>query len=166
MESISTTVWQRKGSCVIFDKECLKPLIFGGAIVSLRQTLTWRDSLPGSLPVPGSTILVSGLETVIETMAPQAAEDFLICRIRPLLIHLQNRWTDCGMVFGFTSHHQSFEETALEEEVLFRRRDRKQIRLSEGLWDGSASVNMKRVVREGDKPGEEVTVGYYVARIS
>jgi hypothetical protein len=25
---------------------------------------------------------------------------------------------------------------------------------------------MKRVVREGDQPGEEVIVGYYVARIS
>ncbi|WP_413894508.1 hypothetical protein, partial [Candidatus Skiveiella danica] len=59
-----------------------------------------------------------------------------------------------------------FEETSLEEEVLFRRRDRKQVRLSEGLWDGSATVNMKRVVREGDQPGEEVIVGYYVARIS
>jgi hypothetical protein len=166
MESISTTVWQRRGSCVIFDKECLKPLIFGGAVVSLRQVLAWRDSLPDSLPVPGSTILVSGLETVVETMTPQDAEEFLICRIRPLLIHLQYRWTDCGVVFGFTSHRKSFEETALDEEVLLRRRDRKQVRLSEGLWDGSASASMKRVVREGDKPGEEVTVGYYVARIS
>lgn len=71
MESIATTAWQRKGSSVIFDKECLKPLISGGAVVSLRQALAWRDSLPNSLPVPGTTILVSGLETVIETMAPQ-----------------------------------------------------------------------------------------------
>jgi len=106
------------------------------------------------------------METVIETMEPQETEDFLCRRIRPLLIRLQNRWTDCGVVFGFTSHHRTFEETSLEEEVLFRRRDRKQVRLSEGLWDGSATVNMKRVVREGDQPGEEVIVGYYVARIS
>ncbi|MCF8075902.1 MAG: hypothetical protein K9K63_11490 [Desulfotignum sp.] len=166
MESIATTVWQRRGSSVIFDKECLKPLISGGAVVSLRQALTWRDSLPASLPVPGRTILVSGLETVIETMAPQDAEEFMSRRIRPLLKHLQNYWTECGVVFGFTSHRKSFEETALEEEVLFRRRDRKQIRLSEGLWDGSASINMKRVVREGDPPGEEVIAGYYVVHIS
>jgi hypothetical protein len=31
---------------------------------------------------------------------------------------------------------------------------------------GSATVNMKRVVREGDQPGEEVIIGHYVARIS
>lgn len=79
--------------------------------------------------MPGRTILISGLETVIEIMAPQEAEDFLARRIRPLLIHLQNRWTDCGVVFGFTSHPKTFEETALKEEVLFRRRDRKQVRL-------------------------------------
>lgn len=166
MESISTTVWQRKGSCVIFDKESLGSFISDGAVVSLRQALTWPKSLPSNPPVPDRTILISGLETVIETMEPAKAEEFLTRRIRPLLIHLQNRWTGCGVVFGFTSHNKSFEETALNEEVLFRRRDRKNVRLSEGLWDGSATVNMKRVVREGGKPGEEVIIGYYVARIS
>ncbi|BBO67932.1 hypothetical protein DSCA_18620 [Desulfosarcina alkanivorans] len=166
MDTISNNVWQRRGSCVIFDQKSLGPFIADGSVISLRQALTWSKGLPANPPVSGRTILISGLETVIETTEPQEAEDFLSCRIRPLLIHLQNRWTDCGVVFGFTSHHKAFEETALEEEVLFRRRDRKQIRLSEGLWDGSATVNMKRVVREGDQSKEEVIVGYYVARIS
>jgi len=166
MDTISNNVWQRRGSCVIFDQKSLGSFISDGSVISLRQALTWSRGLPADPPVPGRTILISGLETVIETTEPQEAEDFLSCRIRPLLIHLQNRWTDCGVVFGFTSHHKAFEETALEEEVLFRRRDRKQIRLSEGLWDGSATVNMKRVVREGDQPNEVVVVGYYVARIS
>lgn len=166
METITTTVWQRKGSCVIFDQKSLGPFISDGAVISLRQALSWSKGLPAVLPVPGRTILISGLETVIETMNPQDAEEFLCRRIRPLLIHFQNRWTDCGVVLGFTSHPKTFEETSLEEEVLFRRRDRKQVRLSEGLWDGSATVNMMRVVREGDQPGAEATIGYYVARIS
>jgi hypothetical protein len=166
MESISNHVWQRRGSCVIFDQKSLGSFISAGAVVSLRQALAWFKGLPDQPPVPGPTILISGLETVIETMAPQEAEDFLACRIRPLLIHLQNRWTDCGVVFGFASHPKTFEETALKEEVLFRRRDQKKVRLSEGLWDGSATLNMKRIVREGAQPGDETIVGYYVARIS
>ncbi|HML53152.1 MAG TPA: hypothetical protein PKC79_03575 [Solidesulfovibrio magneticus] len=166
MESISNTVWQRKGSSVIFDQKSLGPFISEGAVISLRQALSWSTGLPAGPPVPGRTILISGLETVIETMEPQDAANFLTRRIRPLLILLQNRWTDCGVVFGFTSHSKAFEETALQEEILFRRRDRKQVRLSEGLWDGSATVNMKRVVRDGDQPGEEPRLGYYVARIS
>jgi hypothetical protein len=166
MESISNSVWQRKGSAVIFDQKNLGPFIANGSVVSLRQALSWSKGLPVNPPMPGRTVLISGLETMIETLEPQEAEDFLIFRIRPLLIHLQNNWTDFGVVFGFTSHAKSFEETSLEEEVLFRRRDRKTVRLSEGLWDGSASVNMKRMVREGDQSGQEVIVGYYVARIS
>lgn len=166
MDTISNNVWQRRGSCVVFDQKSLGPFIADGAVISLREALTWSKEFPANPPVPGRTILVSGLETVIETMEPQEAEDFLTRRIRPLLIDLQNRWTDCGVVFGFTSHPKTFEETSLEEEVLFRRRDRKTVRLSEGLWDGSATVNMKRVVRKGDQPGGEVIIGYYVARIS
>ncbi|MDD2316836.1 MAG: hypothetical protein PHD57_05760 [Desulfobacterales bacterium] len=166
MESISNTVWQRQGSCVVFDQKSLGPIITDGALVSLRQALAWSKGMPADPPVPGRTILVSGLETMIETMAPQEGEAFLVHRIRPLLINLQNRWTYCGVVFGFSTHPRAFEETALKEEVLFRRRDRKTVRLSESLWDGSAAASMKRVVREGDQPGQEVIVGYYVARIS
>ena len=166
MDTISNNVWQRRGSCVIFDQKSLGSFIAAGAVISLRQALAWSKGLPDHPPVPGPTLLISGLETVIETMAPEAAEDFLCRRVRPLLIHLQNRWTDCGVVFGFTSHPKTFEETALKEEVLFRRRDRLQVRLSEGLWDGSATINMKRIIREGVRAGDESIVGYYVARIS
>ncbi len=168
MDTITNTVWQRRGSCVIFDQKSLGPFISEGEVISLRQALSWSREIPAAPPVPGQTILISGLETVIETMEPQKAEDFLCCQIRPLLIHLQNRWTDYGIVFGFTSHPSAFEETetALKEEVLFHRRDRKYVRLSEGLWGGSATGNMKQVVREGDRPGEEVIIGYYVVHIS
>lgn len=166
METISNTVWQRKGSCIVFDQKSLGPLIADGSVISLRQMLSWPNILPASPLGDGKTILISGLETIIETMDIQEAEDFLSRRIRPLLIDIQNRWNNCGIVFGFSAHSKAFKETSLEEEVLFHRRDQKEIRLSEGLWDGSATINMKRIVREGDKPESEIIVGYYVARIS
>jgi hypothetical protein len=166
METISNTVWQRKGSSIVFDQKSLGPFIADGSVISLRQMLSWTKGLPENPPVPGKTILVSGLETIVETMASQEAEAFLSRRVRPLIIDLQNRWNNCGMVFGFSAHRNAFKETSLEEEVLFLRRDKMQIRLSEGLWDGSAAINMKRIVREGDKPESEIIIGYYVARIS
>lgn len=166
MEKISSSVWQRKGSCVVFDKSSLGGLISGGAVISLREVLSWSKGIAATPPFDGRTILVSGLETILETVEPQDAEDFLTRRIRPLLISLQSQWTDCGVVFGFSSHAKAFEETSFDEEVLFRRRDRKIVRLSRGLWDGSTALNMRRIVREGNKPGEEIIVGYYVARIS
>jgi hypothetical protein len=166
MDPISNSVWQRKGSCVIFDQESLGPFIAAGALVSLRTFLGWRSQLPAAPPVPGKTVMVSGLETVLETLTPDDADIFLAQRIRPIIIELQNRWTDAGIVFGFTSHHKAFKETSLEEEVLFLRRDQKTIRLTEGLWDGSATINMKRLIREGAEPSGDTVIGYYVARIS
>ena len=166
METISNTTWQRKGSSIVFDQQSLSPFIVNGSVISLRQILSWTNGYPVDPPVPGKTILISGLETIIETMEIAEAETFLSHRIRPLIIELQNRWYDCGLVFGFTADAHAFRETPLEEEVLFHRRDQKKIRISEGLWDGSATINMKRIVHEGDKLGSEIIVGYYVARIS
>lgn len=166
MNTISNDVWKRKGSSVIFSQESLAPFISSDALVSLRDFLGWQGCLPSVPPVPERTILVSGLETVLETMEPDEANVFLVQRIRPLLTDIQNRWTDSGVVFGFSSHPKAFEETSLNEEVLFKRRDMKSIRLSDGLWDGSATVNMKRVVTEDNQFNSDQTVGYYVARIS
>lgn len=167
MDSISSSVWRRRGSCVIFDQESMGSIIAAGALVSLRTFLGWRRNTPTTQPTPGKTILVAGLEAVLETMSPEEADDFLARRVRPVIMDLQSRWTDAGIVFGFTSHHKAFKETSLEEEVLFNRRDQKTIRLTEGLWDGSATVHMKRLVREGaETPSNDAVIGYYVARIS
>lgn len=133
MEIISNTVWQRKGSCIVFDQKSLSPFIADGSVISLRQMLSWGKGLPANPPVPGKTILISGLETIIETTEPQEAEDFLSRQVRPLLKDIQRIWGDYGIVFGFSAHSNAFRETSLDEEVLFHRRGQKQIRLSEGL---------------------------------
>jgi hypothetical protein len=166
METISNTVWQRNGSCIIFDQKSLGPFIADGSVISLRQLLSWTKGQPTNPPVSGKTILISGLETIVETMESQKAFEILSHRVRPILLDIRDRWPNFGIVFGFSSHKNAFRETTLEEELVFHRRDNQQIRLSDGLWDGSARNSMKRIVREGEKPGSEMTIGYYVARIS
>lgn len=166
METISNSVWQRKGSSIVFDQISLGPFIENGSVISLRQLMSWAAGLPVQPPVPGKTILVAGLETVVETMAYPDVAYFLARRIRPIIIDIQSRWSTCGVVFGFSVHPNTFSETTLEEEVLFHRRDKQAVRLSDGLWDGTASNSLKRIVREGDRPETEIAVGYYVARIS
>lgn len=166
MDTISNSVWQRRGSCILFDQESLAPFVEDGAVISLREALSWTKGIPATPPGEGKTIVICGLEAVIETLADDEIDDFLGHRIRPLLIELQNCWPGNGIVFGFSSHPNSFEESSMQEEVLFKRRDRVKVRLSEGLWDGSASVNMKRIIDPEREPGQEVVVGYYVARIS
>lgn len=166
MRDMSSSAWLRRGSSIVFDKQSLGPLITDGCLVSLREALSWVKSWPEDQPDDRHTVLVGGLETCLEVLSPEDAEAFLRTRIKPFVLEFQSRWDQRGLVFGFGTSEKSFEITATHEEVLFLRRDRKQVRLSYSLWDGSATMNVTRLVRNDSQTGKKVTIGYYVPRIS
>ena len=164
MLDMSADSWLRRGSSIVFDRLALGPLIGGGALVSMRQALGWMNNWPDEPPGTGSTVLVCGIETLLDTKEPAEAERFLERRIRPFAQEFQARWDQRGLVFGFGSHERSFVITASDEVILYIRKDGEKIRLSSSLWDGSATMNVKRLVRE--EQGKSITIGYHVARIS
>ncbi|MDR1534891.1 MAG: hypothetical protein LBU64_07325 [Planctomycetota bacterium] len=166
MDVMSIDVWREKGSSVVFDREALSSLLAAGDAISLRQALSWLEqSLPADPPERRESLLISGLETVLQVLSPPEAYDFLIYRVRPVIRELQAAWPACGLVFRFASPGQAFAEGGMNDEVLFRRRDQQTVRLSDGLWDGGATIGLKRIVRATEQGGEE-TLGYHVARIS
>ena len=164
MRDMSSSAWLRRGSSIVFDRHTLGPIIGGGALVSLREALGWMGSWPVDPPGSGQTVLVGGIETFLDVLEPAEAQEFLKNRVKPFVQEFQARWDQRGLVFGFGTHEKSFKVTASEEEVLFVRRDGERVRLSYSLWDGSATMNVTRLVR--DEQGKKITVGYYVARIS
>ena len=164
MRDMSSSAWLRRGSSIVFDRLTLGPLIGGGAPVSMREALRWMNAWPAEPPGNGQTVLVCGMETLLDVMEPAAAQNFLKSRVKPFVQEFQAHWDQRGLVFGFGTHERSFELTASDEEVLFIRRDGERVRLSHSLWDGSATMNLARLIR--DEQGKSVTVGYYVARIS
>jgi hypothetical protein len=164
MWNMSSSAWLRRGSSLVFDRATLGPLIGGGVLVSMKESLSWMNAWPVEPPGNGPTVLVCGIETFLEVMRPVEAENFLKSRVKPFVQEFQARWDQRGLVFGLGSHERSFELTASDEEVLFIRRDSERVRLSHSLWDGSATMNMARLIR--DEQGNHITVGYYVARIS
>jgi hypothetical protein len=163
---MSSSAWLRRGSSIVFDKHSLGPLITKGFLISLREALSWMKAWPAQPPEDGQTVLVGGLETCLEVLSPEDAEEFLRNRITPFVLEFQSRWDQQGLVFGFGTTDKSFEVTASQEEVLFLRRDRKRVRLSYSLWDGSATMNVTRLVRDDRQTGKRITLGYYVPRIS
>lgn len=164
MRDMSSSAWLRRGSSIVFDRFTLGPLISGGALVSMREALRWMNAWPAEPPGNGSTVLVCGIETLLDVMESVEAENFLKTRVKPFVQEFQSHWDQRGLVFGFGIHERSFELTASDEEVLFIRRDGERVRLSYSLWDGSATMNVTRLIRE--EQGTSITVGYYVARIS
>jgi len=164
MREISSTSWKRRGSSVVFDREALAPLIGGEAsMVSLRAALGWLDTFPTQPPAQ-ATILVTGLEAALETQAPAAAEVFLGRQVARLIERVQSQWDRRGLVFGFAAPANAFEVSGAQEEVLFKVQGRRQVRLSFGLWDGSATVNLARLF--ADRPTGPAAIGFHVARVS
>lgn len=164
MREMSSSAWLRRGSSIVFDRFTLAPLIGGGALVSLREALSWMNGWPAEPFIKGQTVLVCGIETFLDVMEAAEAQKFLKNRVNPFIQEFQARRDQSGLVFGFGTHERSFELTASDEEVLFIRRDGERVRLSYSLWDGSATMNVARLIR--DEQGKSITVGYYVARIS
>lgn len=168
MEKISSNSWRYRGSTVLFNHSFLIELLNDSVPqISLREALSWYKGLPDDPPLSAKTILVTGLETVMETAGEgAAAENFLLRRMQPLLRLIQSRWTNTGIVFAFTNPAAAFELTLQDESLLFHRRDRVVINLSNGLWDGSAPTNMRQIVSSGTVNKKEEIVGYHVSRIS
>lgn len=163
MNTISSPVWQRRGSSIIFDSLTLGELLAENEAISLRQALALGDNLPGK--PPSNSLLIYGLQTMLEILSPDEAYSFLLHRIRPLLMRLQYDWPVCGVILAFTAPPKAFVEDPVDDEIFYVRRDQKRIRLSDGLWDGSASVNILQVLKKADNCKEEI-IGYYVSRIS
>jgi hypothetical protein len=110
------------------------------------------------------TVLVCGIETFLDVMEPAESQNFLKSRVKPFVQEFQARWDQRGLVFGFGAHERSFDVTFVDEEVLFIRRDGERVRLSYSLWDGSATMNVARMIR--DEQGNSITIGYHVQFIS
>ena len=169
MKTISSTSWQRSGSTLLFGFEEIQNLLKQKSMVSLQEFLTWSGNIPDDPPIPkdSSTILVCGLETVMDTLSPEEAQEFLSRKVRPVVQNVQSIWPDTGIVFGFPQGSRSFREThGRREEVLILRSDNQEIHISEGLWDGSADQNMLCIETSFITDKQTVPVGYYVRRIS
>src|ERR1035437_5092040 len=122
MEPFSANSWKSRGSSVVFDKQLIGPLVNAGALVPLRVALSWIGSWPAVPPVPGHTVLIGGPDTVLEVLPAKDAEEFVQKNIRLLIREFQDRWNECGLVFGFAVPKERFRES-IQEEVFFVNRN-------------------------------------------
>jgi hypothetical protein len=158
MQELHSDSWKRQGSSVIFHHATLNSFI--ASQVSLKQALSWAQDTPSDPPLDSRTILITGLESILEILEPQESEDFLLKKVQPLLRQLQRTWTSFGIILGFNSSPQTFKVGVQDETVYFVRNSKETVNLSNGLWDGSAPSNMYKIYNEG------AHIGYHVARIS
>ena len=162
------TLMLRGGSSVLFGKKELLELLTQIEPISLRKFLLLGDDLPDDPPPElENGILVSGLETVLDAMSVEEAEEFLAGRLRGVIQQIQNHWTRTGIVFGCSLSEKAFrEKQGVSESVVFTTKDDTELALSDALWGRAQSGDIMRL--EHKEPGEKDArrVGYHVPRIS
>lgn len=165
MQEMTASTWLRRGSSVVFHSQLLGSLIHEGCLVSLRTALGWLKDWPAEPPGNGLTVLVGGLEAVLEVMAEDEADAFLGGKMKALIQEFQSIWDQRGLVFGFGCPAKRFEVDPFED-VLFRCPGDKVIKLSTALWNGSAKQDMLQLVVTNEQTGKQESGGYYVRRLS
>ena len=168
MKDMDATTWMRRGSSIVWSPKLLGSLITDGSVVPLRTALCWMmDGFPDDPPDEGKTVLIGGLQTILETAgSTEEAFDWLRANIMPFLRSVQGHWPRVGIVFGMTGPRNLFHLSEGDDLVYFgRSKDRsKNVRITLGMWNGAATgEGAFRLMTTGTK--KEVG-GYHVNHIS
>ncbi len=167
MQEMTAQSWKRRGCSIVWSPELLAPLITNAEATPLRTVLEWqRQGLPESPPAGGKTVLVGGLQTVLEVMPDSdTAYAWLRGNILPLCRMWGNHWASVGLVFGMDGPGKLFQLNEADDLVYFGKgsdRDTK-VCLTRAIWNGAATGNgVFKLVSEGTK---EIG-GFHVIRIS
>ncbi len=146
MQELTSSKWQRKGSSLVWHPDLLADLVREIEPVPLRVLVGWLQSgFPESPPSGGRTVLVGGLQTVVDTMlqanAPDIVESWVRANAQASVRVAQHHWPKVGMVFVMDGPESLIKLNQGDEIVYFGRgNDRsKKVKLSSGLWNGAAS---------------------------
>ena len=167
MQEMTAQSWKRRGCSIVWSPELLGALITDTEATPLRTALEWQQhGLPESPPGGGKTVLVGGLQTVLEVMPDaDAAYAWLRANILPLCRMWSNHWAGVGLVFGMDGPGKLFQLNESDDLVYFGRgtdRDTK-LCLTRAIWNGAATGNgvFKLIVESTKDIG-----GFHVVRVS
>lgn len=172
MEEMTSSRWKRRGSSIVWHPELLADLISTIEPVSVRTLQGWlKSGFPESPPGNSPTVLIGGLQTIVETMmqtqTPDAVVDWLRANILAVVRAWKTHWPNVGLVFVMDGPGNMFEFNEGDELVYFGRKKGREnkVKLSLAIWNGAASgAGAYQLVAE--KPGAKVIGGYYVGWMS
>ena len=128
-----------------------------------------KNGLPEEPPGGGKTILVGGLQTVMETvMTAGAADDayvWLRDNILPLVRTVQAQWDRVGLVFGMDGPGKLFHMNEADDLVYFGRAKAREdnVQITRAIWNGAATgEGAYRLI----VPDTKEVAGYHVRRVS
>jgi hypothetical protein len=167
VQEMTAQGWKRRGCSLVWSPELLRDLITGVEATPLQVALEWqRTGLPAEPPGGARTVLVGGLQTVLEVI-PNHTEAYAWLRgnILPLCRLWSNHWTGVGLVFGMDGPGKLFHLNEADDLVYFGRSGDRDgnVCLTRAIWNGAATGNgVFKLMAEGSR---EVG-GFHVLRVS
>jgi hypothetical protein len=146
MQEMTASTWKRTGSSIIWHPALLADLVHDVEPTPLRTMVGWlKTGFPENPPGGGRTVLVGGLQTVVETMmqtqTPDVVETWLRNNALATVRLWKSHWPTVGLVFVMDGPGSLFEYNVGDELIYFGRgKDRtKKVKLSLAIWNGAAS---------------------------
>lgn len=165
MQEMTAQSWKRRGCSIIWSPQLLAELIPHS--ISLRTVLEWqRHGMPDVPPGGGKTVLVGGLQTVLDVLgSPEESYGWLRTNVLPLCRMWCNHWAGVGLVFGMDGPAKQFHLNEADDLVYFGKGAdiESKLCLTRAIWNGAASgQGVFKLMQEGSKEIE----GFHVQRIS
>jgi len=167
MQEMTAQSWKRRGCSLVWSPELLRDLITGIEATPLHVALEWqRTGLPENPPDGANTVLVGGLQTVLDLMPDSdTGYAWLRTNILPLCRMWSNHWAGVGLVFVMDGPGKLFTLNEADDLVYFGKgsdRDGK-LCLTRAVWNGASTGNgVFKLLAEGTR---EVG-GFHVVRVS
>lgn len=163
---ITGDIWKRMGTSIVWDAEALHQAAQDGVTVSLREALEWVDAMPPEPPDGVQTVVVTGLQHVVEVVGIAEARATLE-RVRQLVRQQSRRWPEAAIIFA-VQDRMKFRVSPPSGSVLMRLPDGSELDLGYELWGGAGrEANHLHVTRlDGRKRETRVPIGYWLRRVS
>lgn len=105
MRQLLDTVWQRRGISWVWDEEARNQVCLAQEVWSLRQLFRNQAAWPEDLPSNSSqTLVVAGLESCLDLLEPEQAEEWLSDQVKPAILSFQAHYEDeAALIFWLPS---------------------------------------------------------------
>jgi hypothetical protein len=168
MHDLSTDMWLRLGTGLIWDAQAQHVAARAGRTVSLRAALHWAGMMPDDTPGGVRTILVTGLQMMLDVLSPTEA-DPVLARVRMLIRRKSDRWPECALLFAMPDAKRLQLDPATQAIMwTFPGHDKPDIDIGARLWSGAARDASRIVETRPDAKGKlaSVPVGFWLRRVS
>lgn len=157
MRRVLDTVWERRGTSWIWDEEARNRVCAAEEVWSLRQFLRaaggWPDELPSN---GGRTLVVAGLDGVLDLLEPAAAESWLGDAVKSAILRFQDDVGSEGALHFWLPHgHARLKVQAATDAVSWvceAPHRGVQIDFSRVLWGEANEYPQEILLRDGATP--------------